>query len=89
MPELPEVETIARGVDARRAATALSMRGLLLSQTIQDAGGAAERRPRGASVVSVHRRGKHIVCELAEAPKESRRSKAELNRMRNGLFIWE
>src|ERR1700692_4648190 len=65
MPELPEVETVARGVDAR-------VRG----DRILDAWFASHREPfknpaarqarglEGRIIVAVHRTGKHIVCEL-------------------------
>jgi formamidopyrimidine-DNA glycosylase len=65
MPELPEVETVARGVDAR-------VRG----DRIEDAWFGSHREPfktpaakqaaglRGRRIVSVHRTGKHIVMEL-------------------------
>jgi len=65
MPELPEVETIARGVDARVA-----------GDQIQEAWFGSHREPfktpatqqahglDGRIIVSVHRTGKHIVCEL-------------------------
>jgi len=66
MPELPEVETIARGVDAR-------VRG----DRIVEAWFSSHREPfktppgrqakglEGATVLAVHRTGKHIVCELS------------------------
>jgi len=66
MPELPEVETVARGVDAR-------VRG----DRILDAWFASHREPfknpasrqarglAGRMIVAVHRTGKHIVCELS------------------------
>lgn len=65
MPELPEVETVARGVNAR-------VRG----DRIEDAWFGSHREPlktpadrqaeglRGRRIVSVHRTGKHIVMEL-------------------------
>jgi len=65
MPELPEVETIARGVDAR-------VRG----DRIAEAWFSSHREPfktppgrqvkglEGRIILSVHRTGKHIVCEL-------------------------
>ncbi len=65
MPELPEVETIARGVDAR-------VRG----DRIAEVWFSRHREPfktpparqakglRGRSILAVHRTGKHIVCEL-------------------------
>src|SRR5258708_4741449 len=66
MPELPEVETIARGVDAR-------VRG----DRIVEAWFSSHREPfktpprrqakglEGKVILAVHRTGKHIVCELA------------------------
>ena len=68
MPELPEVETIACGVNAR-------VRG----QHIVQAWFCSHRQPfktpaarqarglEGRAVLSVHRTGKHIVCELGPA----------------------
>jgi formamidopyrimidine-DNA glycosylase len=65
MPELPEVETIARGVDAR-------VRG----DRIVEAWFGTHREPfktpparqaralEGRVILGVHRTGKHIVCEL-------------------------
>ena len=69
MPELPEVETIARGVHQR-------VRG----DRIVQAWFASHRQPfktprarqvkglEGRVFLSVHRTGKHIVCELGPAP---------------------
>jgi formamidopyrimidine-DNA glycosylase len=68
MPELPEVETIARGVDAR-------VRGDL----IVEAWFSGHREPfktppqrqakglEGRTILAVHRTGKHLVCELGIA----------------------
>lgn len=68
MPELPEVETIARGVDAR-------VRG----DQIVEAWFGGHREPfktpparqtkglEGRTILGVHRTGKHIVCELGPA----------------------
>src|SRR5580698_5262644 len=65
MPELPEVETIARGVHAR-----------LRGDRIVKAGFSSHREPfktspvrqakglEGRLILAVHRTGKHIVCEL-------------------------
>jgi formamidopyrimidine-DNA glycosylase len=69
MPELPEVETIARGVDAR-----------LRGDRIVEAWFGSHREPfktpprsqaaalEGRAILHVHRTGKHIVCELGLAP---------------------
>jgi len=68
MPELPEVETIARGVDKR-------VRG----DCIVEAWFSSHRQPfktpaarqarglKGRAILAVHRTGKHIVCELSTA----------------------
>jgi len=68
MPELPEVETIARGVDAR-------VRG----DQIAEAWFGTHREPfktlparmarglEGRVILGVHRTGKHIVCELGSS----------------------
>ena len=65
MPELPEVETIARGVNKR-----------LRGDRIVEAWFSSHREPfktpparqvkglEGRAILSVHRTGKHIVCEL-------------------------
>jgi formamidopyrimidine-DNA glycosylase len=78
MPELPEVETIARGVDAR-------VRG----DQIVEAWFGTHREPfktpaarqakglEGRVILGVHRTGKHIVCELG--PGLEAGSKAEPN----------
>ena len=65
MPELPEVETVARGVDAR-------VRGDRIedawfgshSEPFKTAAAAQAEGLRGRRIVSVHRTGKHIVMEL-------------------------
>jgi len=79
MPELPEVETIARGVDQR-------VRGDVIAQ----AWFSSHREPfktrpeqqarglEGRVILSVHRTGKHIVCELgALGAKPAARGKQE------------
>ena len=66
MPELPEVETIARGVDTRVRGDCIvhawfaSHRGLLKTPAARQV-----QELEGRTFVSVHRTGKHIVCELA------------------------
>lgn len=65
MPELPEVETIARGVDARVRGDRIveawfgSHREPFKNSAARQAKGLVERR-----IESVHRTGKHIVVEL-------------------------
>ena len=73
MPELPEVETVARGVDARVrgdrivAAWFGSHRQPFKTSPAEQAAGL-----EGRIFLSVHRTGKHIVCELGAAPPEER-----------------
>lgn len=68
MPELPEVETVARGVDARVRGDRISQvwfSGLPQSfktPPLQQAAGL-----EGRVLLEVHRVGKHIVCELGTA----------------------
>jgi formamidopyrimidine-DNA glycosylase len=65
MPELPEVETIARGVDKRVRGDSIaevwfcSYRKLFKTPAARQASGL-----QGRTIQSVHRTGKHIVCEL-------------------------
>jgi formamidopyrimidine-DNA glycosylase len=65
MPELPEVETIAQGVNARvrgdviREAWFSTVPQTFKTPRPRQAGGLA-----GKKILSVHRTGKHIVCEL-------------------------
>jgi formamidopyrimidine-DNA glycosylase len=70
MPELPEVETVARGVHDR-----------IHGQQIADVWFSSHRQPfltppaqqarllEGCTVLAVHRTGKHIVAELARGPQ--------------------
>jgi formamidopyrimidine-DNA glycosylase len=72
MPELPEVETIARGVDER-----------LRGDRIVEAWFGSHREPfktpparqarglEGRAFLAVHRTGKHIVCELGASVEDS------------------
>lgn len=72
MPELPEVETIARGVNER-----------LRGDRIVEVWFGGHREPfktsaarqakglEGRAILAVHRTGKHIVCELGTACSES------------------
>jgi formamidopyrimidine-DNA glycosylase len=71
MPELPEVETIARGVDARVRGDRIveawfgSHREPFKTPPAQQA-----RALEGRVILGVHRTGKHIVCELGRSPLE-------------------
>ena len=65
MPELPEVETIARGVDKSVRGDRIvqvwfaSHQKLFKTPAARQAGGL-----EGRTILAVHRTGKHIVCEL-------------------------
>lgn len=78
MPELPEVETIARGVDGRVRGDRIvrawfaAHRDLFKAPAVRQAKGL-----EGRVLVAVHRTGKHIVCELASATKVSPRTKTD------------
>lgn len=75
MPELPEVETIARGVDARVRGDRIveawfgSHREPFKNSAARQAKGLVERR-----IESVHRTGKHIVVELGPRGAEGGRN---------------
>src|SRR5437879_2492429 len=74
MPELPEVETIARGVDARVRGDRIvevwfgSKREPFKTPQARQAKGLQGRR-----ILAVHRTGKHIVCELSLPNEKIRR----------------
>jgi len=78
MPELPEVETIARGVDARVRGDIIveawfgSHREPFKNSAARQAKGLIERR-----IESVHRTGKHIVVELGRQGDRSAPKGAE------------
>jgi formamidopyrimidine-DNA glycosylase len=67
MPELPEVETIARGVDARvRGDSIVEAWFSTHEQPFKTSATTQAKGLAGRSILSVHRTGKHIVCELGE-----------------------
>ena len=70
MPELPEVETIARGVDARVRGDQI-VEALFSNhpQPFKTPPGAQAKGLEGRVILSVHRTGKHIVCELGPLSK--------------------
>jgi formamidopyrimidine-DNA glycosylase len=78
MPELPEVETIARGVHER-------VRGDRIVHAWFSGHAEPFKTPparqakglAGRSILAVHRTGKHIVCELGAADSEVRRGADE------------
>ena len=78
MPELPEVETIARGVDARvRGDRILQVWFASHRQPFKNPPARQARGLEGRTVLAVHRTGKHIVCELGPPEGETRANSAE------------
>lgn len=72
MPELPEVETIARGVDARvRGDRVESAWFGSHREPFKNPPGRQARGLEGRFILSVHRTGKHIVCELGSVAAKS------------------
>ena len=68
MPELPEVETVARGVDERvRGRSIVSVRLGRKPEPFKTPRTAMLAALKGRSIARVHRVGKHIVVDLAEA----------------------
>jgi len=68
MPELPEVETIARGVNARvRGDRIVEAWFSSYPQPFKTAPGLQASGLEGRLILDVHRTGKHIVCELGAA----------------------
>lgn len=68
MPELPEVETIARGVNKRvRGDRIVEAWFSNRPQTFKTPPATQARELAGRAILEVHRTGKHIVCELGPA----------------------
>jgi formamidopyrimidine-DNA glycosylase len=68
MPELPEVETVARGVHARvRGDRIVNFWFASHPQPFKNPAGRQGRGLMNRVIVAVHRTGKHIVCELSAA----------------------
>ncbi len=75
MPELPEVETIARGVDKRvRGDCIVHVWFAAHKQPFKTPPARQAKGLEGRVFVCVHRTGKHIVCELGPAPGSSNAS---------------
>lgn len=71
MPELPEVETVARGVDRRvRGDQITGVWFCSHTQPFKNSPLDQAAGLEGKIFLSVHRTGKHIVCDLAEADLE-------------------
>src|SRR4051794_38999821 len=67
MPELPEVETMVRGLRPAMTGCVLRRVEVLDPSLVQGCSAAIlSRRGRGATVVQIRRRGKWVVIELAD-----------------------
>jgi formamidopyrimidine-DNA glycosylase len=78
MPELPEVETIARGVDARVRGDRIIHAWFAAHRRLFKTPASRQARGlEGREIVGVHRTGKHIVCELAATQRGKRRGTSE------------
>jgi formamidopyrimidine-DNA glycosylase len=74
MPELPEVETMRRGLGGivgRRVAAVDFPRGRVRPLSVEPRPATIARRIMGRTIAAVHRRGKRIVLELAAAEASS------------------
>jgi formamidopyrimidine-DNA glycosylase len=68
MPELPEVETIARGVNERlRGDRIIDAWFSNYPKLFKTPSAHQTKGLNGSAILAVHRTGKHIVCELGEA----------------------
>ena len=71
MPELPEVETIARGVDKRiRGDRIIQIWFSRHPQPFKTPRARQAKELLGCDILAVHRTGKHIVCELSSPGAE-------------------
>jgi len=89
MPELPEVETMRRGIAAiagRKITGATFPRSRVRPISIEPVAATLARRLAGRTVAGVHRRGKRIVIELAAGGGDERRWLAFEPRM-TGLML--
>jgi formamidopyrimidine-DNA glycosylase len=75
MPELPEVETIARGVhDRLRGDRIIDVWFGTHSEPFKTPPAQQAKGLEGRTILEVHRTGKHIVCELGSSAKTSKPS---------------
>ena len=77
MPELPEVETIARGLDKRVAGNVIESVWIgSRKQPLKSSAAVIVSTLEGRKIVRVHRAGKHIVFDLEEtaSPKKDKRA---------------
>ena len=76
MPELPEVETIARGLDKRVAEDMIESVWIgSRPQPLKSPAGVIARTLEGKRIARVHRAGKHIVFDLERESRASQKKK--------------
>ena len=86
MPELPEVETIAVGVNERvRGSRIVSVSVSSKIEPFKTPAADMQEQLAGKTILGVRRVGKHIVFDLASA-KATAFFTSRLSRKRNGLF---
>ncbi len=91
MPELPEVETIARGVDKRvRGDRIVQVWFASHPQPFKTPPARQAKGLAGRAILAVHRTGKHIVFELGRPADAARRTAHATDRTprRSGSCIW-
>jgi formamidopyrimidine-DNA glycosylase len=78
MPELPEVETIVRGLDGRVAGDTVESVWIgSRKQPLKSPAGVIARTLEGKRIVRVHRAGKHIVFDLEGESRASQKKKGK------------
>jgi formamidopyrimidine-DNA glycosylase len=90
MPELPEVETMCRGlagVVGRRIVSAMLPRGRVRPLSVRPAASVLVRRLEGRTIAGVHRRGKRVVIEMTEAVGRPREWLVIEPRMTGQMFV--
>ena len=88
MPELPEVETIVRGLERRVAGDIIESVWIgSRKQPLKSPAAAIARTLEGKRIERVHRAGKHIVFELELRTAQTRPNCKEEWQGVSGLFI--
>lgn len=89
MPELPEVETVARGLDKRVAGDTIDSVWIgSRQQPLKSPAAKIAATLEGRRIVRVHRAGKHIVFDLEPAPvKDGKRKSSRSRAARNSQWI--
>jgi formamidopyrimidine-DNA glycosylase len=89
MPELPEVETIARGLDKRVTGDAIDSVWIgSRKQPLKSPAAEIAAALEGKKIVRVHRAGKHIVLDLEKRTAHSKKPRAASVRQQNEHTQW-